>query len=72
MTTIKEAQDALTWIKGEIPYIDTYLNGNFSDWYNTVRKTQQRIKEVNEKCKIIMSYAKEKQYEIENGWEKKD
>lgn len=71
MTTIQEAQDALNWIKGEIPYLDKYLNGEFSDWYNTTIKTQRRVKEINERCKVIFTYAKEKQDEIEKGWEEK-
>lgn len=72
ITSLKEAQDALIWIQGEIPYLDKYLNGEFSDWYNTVLKTQRRVIEVNEKCKIIFSYAKEKQTEIEDEWDKNE
>jgi hypothetical protein len=69
MTDLDEAKQALEWIKGEVSFIDSYFNGDFATWYNTICKTRKRSRMIKEKCDIIIECMDKMEAEYEKRWD---
>lgn len=69
MSDLEDAKAALMWIKGEVDFIDSYFNGDFATWYNTICKTRKRAKVIKEKCDIIIQCMNNMEVECERRWD---